>query len=222
MTKNKVALDSSVSDTAHSQTKIKVGRPKNTQKKQQILHAASSLFLKQGFSSSSMDNVAQQAGVSKQTVYSHFANKEALFTAAIQHKVNQYQLDDQTTPCESLPLQERLNHIALHFLHLLQDPEAIAMYRIVIGELQTSTRAAELFYEAGPKHSINMLTDLLDSSRNKDMNKEQVKTVAIEFFNLLKGEYNMKSMLGLDYKLNNAQEQALADSAVEHVIAKIS
>ena len=34
-----------------------------------------------------MDAVAQRAGVSKQTVYSHYANKEELFKACIRAKV---------------------------------------------------------------------------------------------------------------------------------------
>ncbi|MDP5041225.1 MAG: TetR/AcrR family transcriptional regulator, partial [Paraglaciecola sp.] len=71
----------------------KAGRPKSVQKRKQILVAAGELFLEQGFSGCSMDMVAKHSAVSKQTVYSHFSNKEALFTAVINAKCKYYQLE---------------------------------------------------------------------------------------------------------------------------------
>ena len=64
-------------------TTRKQGRPKSEEKYHLILHAASCLFLKEGFANTSMDTVAKASGVSKQTVYSHFEGKDALFKAAI-------------------------------------------------------------------------------------------------------------------------------------------
>lgn len=40
-----------------------------------ILHAASELFTQYGFRSVTMDDVARRAGISKKTLYQHFANK---------------------------------------------------------------------------------------------------------------------------------------------------
>ena len=57
------------------------GRPKDLAKRQSILDAAKILFLSKGFASTSMDAVANLAGVSKLTVYSHFTDKETLFSA---------------------------------------------------------------------------------------------------------------------------------------------
>lgn len=46
-----------------------------------ITRAASETFLAEGFDRASLDQIAQRAGVSKQTIYSHFADKQALFLA---------------------------------------------------------------------------------------------------------------------------------------------
>ena len=62
------------------------GRPKDPAKRAAILEAAKTLFLAGGFSGTSMDAVAKEAGVSKLTVYSHFSDKETLFSAAIEAK----------------------------------------------------------------------------------------------------------------------------------------
>lgn len=59
---------------------------RSEQKKQQVLVAAIDLFCRQGFPHTSMDEVAKQAGVSKQTVYSHYGSKDDLFVAAIESK----------------------------------------------------------------------------------------------------------------------------------------
>ncbi|TDF35488.1 TetR/AcrR family transcriptional regulator [Alteromonadaceae bacterium M269] len=208
-------------DTDESTSRIKAGRPKNLKKRQQILTAASELFLQQGFSASSMDNVAQSAGVSKQTVYSHFANKEALFTAVIQHKVDEYQLDGETTGCQKLPLNDRLTNIATRFVKLLQDSEVNAMYRVVIGEINTAPRAAELFYEAGPQHSFDMLYYLFKEAGFTRLTQHESQRIAVEFFNLLKGEYHMRAMLGLDYAMTAEQEEDLIQRSVKHVMSQL-
>src|SRR5271157_5550787 len=48
-----------------------------------ITEAAAALFLSKGYLATSMDEIAAQAGVSKQTIYKHFADKERLFTGLI-------------------------------------------------------------------------------------------------------------------------------------------
>ena len=60
---------------------IHVGRPKDLEKRQRILMAAKSLFLKYGYHGSSMNQIAAEAGVTKLTVYNHFQDKANLFIA---------------------------------------------------------------------------------------------------------------------------------------------
>ncbi|HEY8251152.1 MAG TPA: TetR/AcrR family transcriptional regulator [Burkholderiales bacterium] len=48
--------------------------------RERVLRAATSSFLARGYGSS-VDDIARRAGVAKQTVYQHFANKDALFKA---------------------------------------------------------------------------------------------------------------------------------------------
>jgi len=50
-----------------------------------LLEAAVAVFARFGFRKTSMDEVARAAGVSRQGLYLHFANKEDLFRAAVGH-----------------------------------------------------------------------------------------------------------------------------------------
>ncbi len=51
---------------------------------EQILDAAIEVFLRQGYKKTSMDELAASAGLSRPGLYFHFANKEQLFTAALE------------------------------------------------------------------------------------------------------------------------------------------
>ncbi len=58
--------------------KIKSGRPKSAEKRKNMLAAA-----ELGYSATTMDLVAAKANVSKQTVYSHFKNKDDAYVWAV-------------------------------------------------------------------------------------------------------------------------------------------
>ena len=53
--------------------------------KNKILHNATELFLNIGFKSVTMDDIATNSGISKKTIYAHFANKTQLVEAATLH-----------------------------------------------------------------------------------------------------------------------------------------
>jgi TetR/AcrR family transcriptional regulator, mexJK operon transcriptional repressor len=68
-----------------------------------VLHAACALFRQDSYAIS-MDAVATQAGVSKQTVYSHFDSKQILFRAVVEELVRPLHdaLKSSSTSLESL------------------------------------------------------------------------------------------------------------------------
>jgi len=51
--------------------------------KQHILNAAQAVFARHGFRQTAMSMVADEAGLSRQALYHHFASKEALFAALV-------------------------------------------------------------------------------------------------------------------------------------------
>lgn len=193
------------SNTQPSGQQNKVGRPKSTEKRDSIISAAIDLFLHQGFTATSMDNVANKAGVSKQTVYSHFSNKEALFTAVIGIKCREYQLDGQSMNTEQQTIEEVLFQTGSQFVRLLQDPKAIAMYRVVIGESTSNPRVAELFYQAGPMQGAEVLSDYLGNNKALNLTKEQGKYWSMTFYNLLKGDFHMCSLLAMPYLMSEQE-----------------
>ena len=73
-------IDISVKDSAPRQRR-KETRP------QELLEAALELFVEKGFAATRIEEVAQQAGVSKGTLYLYYPSKEDLFKAVVRHNV---------------------------------------------------------------------------------------------------------------------------------------
>jgi TetR/AcrR family transcriptional repressor of mexJK operon len=58
--------------------------PRYPAKRAAIARAALDLFVRDGYERTSVDAIAAEAGVSKRTVYSHYADKERLFLAVVE------------------------------------------------------------------------------------------------------------------------------------------
>jgi TetR/AcrR family transcriptional repressor of mexJK operon len=137
-----------MSDPTPLAPRKRAGRQRSSEKGEAILEAASNLFLQRGLRGTSMDQVAKEAGVSKQTVYSHFENKDGLFRACIRGKVASYGFEDHAV-ADGDSVQEILLQVVRRFMSLIFDPEVVSMYRVVLSEAVAHPRIASLFYENG-------------------------------------------------------------------------
>jgi len=67
---------------------VKSSRAPGSPQREAILKAATATFLRYGFKKTSMDDVAQAAGVSRQGLYLYFDTKDLLFREALQYLVS--------------------------------------------------------------------------------------------------------------------------------------
>jgi AcrR family transcriptional regulator len=91
------------------------------QKRGQILNAAGELFRKQGFRKTTIDEVANRAGVSKVTVYNHFADKRGLIEESLRkvtrEKIEQY----RGILTSDRPWRQRLEAVILDKFQMVKD-----------------------------------------------------------------------------------------------------
>ena len=59
------------------------------ERRQGIIQAAMNVFSRSGFSGSTTKKIAERAGISEAMIYSHFQNKEELYTAIIDQKMQE-------------------------------------------------------------------------------------------------------------------------------------
>lgn len=93
-----------------------------SQKRAAILEGAIKVFTKNGFDASSMDHIAEVAGVSKRTVYNHFPSKEALFQSIVADFLKQRDVIKPMKYTSALSLEEQMKEFARAELFLIDDP----------------------------------------------------------------------------------------------------
>lgn len=131
------------------------------EKTEAILEGGMREFLTHGYAATSMDRVAIAAKVSKATVYSHFHDKENLFTALIQRLVEQRfhsvfgVEDDQLL---QTPPQILLRNVANHALDMgSHEPQFLDFMRIIIGESGRFPQLAQAFVSSTEQTGIKKL-----------------------------------------------------------------
>ena len=146
--------------------------PARTQVKRDAIHTtATALFLRLGFEGTSMDAIAAEACVSKQTLYRYYQNKETLFVAvlsqlALHHLSETTWLSLRTMPMDSLPTLERALTIwAQGMIQQIMQPEYLGLLRLLIAELPRFPHLSSLFTQAIPEQGGAFLKDLLLSAR---------------------------------------------------------
>ncbi len=181
------------------------GRSRSREKHQQIFQAAARLFADQGYEGTSMDQIAEAAGVSKQTVYSHFGDKEGLFVASIRQKCILNSLDTQLFNSQ-LPIRDTLLKLSHHFSELLLSDEAVRMYRLCVTGAEQYPQVSRMYFQAGPQNLVDMLTDYLQTKADKgELAVENAAHAAWQFLLMLKGDAYYRAVLGLEPE--QAQQQ---------------
>jgi TetR/AcrR family transcriptional repressor of mexJK operon len=174
------------------------GRPKDLGKRAAILEAAKRLFSDQGFNGASMDQIAAEAGVSKLTVYSHFGDKEALFSAAVRAKCEEMLPDDLFAQELKGPLRTQLKAIASAFFALISSDEAISTQRMMMALGQADDPLRKLFWEAGPQRTHDAFAAFLQSRVEAgELEVADVSRATEQFFSLIKGEMHGRMICGL-------------------------
>lgn len=195
------------------------GRPKDIGKRADILVAASALFRAGGFHGTSMDALAQQAGVSKATLYSHFVDKAALYRALIEAKMADYQVNDLTERvCGDI--NGDLTMIARQMLNLIYDEESLDMLRMVIAEGKIGSDVPSLFEEVGPRRLLQQIADYLNEQKALGAIEIDDAAENANLFASLVFEHRtmILSLIGVDEPPNSAMREAHAAKAVARFI----
>ncbi len=183
-------------------------------KRQQIISAATSLFLEHGFGQVSMDAIVEASSVSKRTLYNYYESKEQLFLDVIQSQIGELWPALEITD-KDVPLEDKLRDIARQMFAIAMKPEPLALYRTMIGESQRFPDLTEQFHEVSAGRAKDALAHLLaDEGRRAGLVIENRHDAADVFFDLLVGSVLMRTLLGLEKPISGKQITAHADQAV--------
>jgi TetR/AcrR family transcriptional regulator, mexJK operon transcriptional repressor len=196
---------------------------RSDQKRHTILQSAEELFLTRGFNGTSMDEVADHAGVSKQTVYNQFANKAALFVEVVQSMTAQPAQRVQGEMREPKTLQQVAKELSGHaerLLTIVMTPKLMQLRRLVIAEAERFPELGQALYNGGPGRAIAGLAVNLQRWADRDLLSIRDATVAATQFNwLVMGEPVNRAMFNVDYILSKGARNQHVEQAVRVFIA---
>lgn len=189
-------------------------RSKSEEKRKLIIEAATDLFSELGFAQTSMDKIAKKAGVSKQTVYSHFGSKDELFVAAISRKCIAHNLFGLVNDKLDDP-EQALTALAVSFIDMILAPEVVATHRTCIGESESYPHVSQLFYEAGPQRTISEIAACMSEFDKRGLLKiPDPRFAAAQFLCMVKGEVSIQSELNVEKRLSADTVSAYVHSCV--------
>ncbi len=176
------------------------GRPpeaERSRRRDDIVDAAVTLFVAEGFEPVTLDRIAAAAHVAKRTIYTYIGDRTKVFLAAVE-RLRERALHD-ARPEEGLP------GLAKDIVFALHSDDAVGLHRLAIGEARRFPDLAVRFYDDGPRRYIAALRDRLPGHDETD---------AEALFALLLGEPHRQRLLGLRPAPDPEQAAAHAEGAL--------
>ncbi|MDT7742891.1 MAG: hypothetical protein QOE59_1969 [Actinomycetota bacterium] len=196
-------------------------------KRAAIARAATELFLSQGYRATSTEQIASAAGVSKQTVYNQFGDKERLFreivlgVTATAEAFADGVAEAMRGVDTAAHLDTALRALARRYLATVMDPQVLALRRLVISEATRVPDLAATYYERGPSRVLAALGALFAGLVEQDLLRAPDATrAAADFAFLLVGRALDEGMFRVgDPVLTPAGIDRTADHAVDVFLA---
>ena len=138
---------------------------RSARKRKAIIEAATDLFLEQGFDGTSMDQVAAQAKVSKQTVYKQFADKDSLFAQVIlglSGTVEAFIATVARLLANPKDVEQALKQLARVYARTVMQPRVLQLRRLLIGQARRFPALAGAYYERVPERTIAAIATCFD------------------------------------------------------------
>ena len=152
-----------------------VQRRRAQQTREQLRAAAHRLFLRQGYMATSIDAILAEAGISsKETLYRHYANKEALLVDVLSHlTMEQPGFSEKLAAlpkAHDLPsLSQALTQLSREILSMMCQPGYLPLVRMIIAEAPRFPQLGTLFFSTVTQRGLAIITALLQAAREQQI-----------------------------------------------------
>lgn len=171
------------------------GRPRDPAKVEAILNAGWALFVERGVEAVPMEAIAARARVSKGTLYSSFADKTALFEAAMLREMERIEAAQRFAPTgiEGAPLADTLRAFGLGIMNFLASEPAIGFYGTLSAEIRRHPDLSRAFWALGPgRTKANLAAILAAAAERGDITIDDPIHAAEALFGLWQGFSNLQ------------------------------
>lgn len=180
-------------------------------KVRQLMAGARRLFLDMPYDGVSTDAIARAAGVSKATLYAHFASKEDLFAALICDECRAIASGLPAIVSEAGDVETVLRRVARQFLAMFATPDALSLHRIMIAEAPRFPELGQIFFRSGPRVLKDRLAAFLERADARGLVAiTDPQLAATQFLSLVEGDIPLRALVAVQ-----AVSQAECDALVE-------
>jgi TetR/AcrR family transcriptional repressor of mexJK operon len=190
--------------------------PEESTKRALILKTAQKLFMEQGYAEVSMDALADAVPVSKRTLYNHFHDKKALFTAVMESRCQFISGSiAEILMQEDKSARQVLTETAKQFLSVVLKPQAVNIHRTAIMQVSHFPELGKLFYESGPMRCMGILGDYLSKLHKRgELSIPDTTQAAGVFFSMILGTLQKRLLLGVDKQISQKE----IDKHIQYVV----
>lgn len=183
-------------------------------KQRAALDAAANLFMARGYAAVSMDAVAKEAGISKATLYAHFASKDALFAEIVAERCRKLEVNTGAIS-HDVPLAEAVSRIGGFWLRFMITPEALSVHRMVMAEGWRFPDLVNAFYRSGPVRVKQWLAQWVAEEQRLGRLRDDVpaQEAAWHLASLMRGEVYLRFALALQPPPGDDEVDAAVASA---------
>jgi AcrR family transcriptional regulator len=174
-----------------------------------VLDAATDLFLRDGYGTTSLEAVAAAAGVSKRTLYARFPGKAALLQMVVARLVTNWLPAFDAEVGQGSGLRDTLLGSARVMLATALTPQALGLYRLIIAEIGRFPELALIMRDAGAAAGTERLANVMAAAGVTDA------IWAAEQFMALVLSVPQRRGLGLGSPLDIAEQEVWAKRAVD-------
>ena len=193
---------------------VQAGEPRmrlTDRKRRAVIDAAAAEFQRDGFDRASMNRIAAAAGVSKRTVYKHFASKEAGFEAIIAELMQRLGKLEGIEYDPSASLETQLRALGKAWVRQLTSDEFLKLARVVVSRFMDSPEIAAATIGAREDGKAALVRWIKAAKNDGRLGVGNPARAAREFAGLIQEFVFWPQLLG--------SEQALSPREVNHVVA---
>jgi TetR/AcrR family transcriptional repressor of mexJK operon len=196
---------------------------RSDRKRKALLLAATEVFLDKGYDSTSMDDVAAKAAVSKPTVYKYFSDKERLFAEIVRATTGE--IDELVrlvieTMARQTSVESGLILLARHFLTALMRPRVLRLRRLVMANADRFPDVGRSWYEQGFERVLAILAISFQGlAERKLLHVDDPLLAANHFVGLLLWIPINKAMFTGDHRSSPDELERFAVAAVHAFLA---
>ncbi len=185
-------------------------------KTRQIVAGARSAFHELGYEGTSVDEIARRAGVSKPTLYNHFADKEALYAATFTMECQEQarRLFEPNEVGAGDCLETTLADLARVFVTFLVSDFVQSNFRNAVAEAARFPALGRAYYESGQDLGKERVAALLRCAvKSGRLRIDDVDLAAHQFLALCHADLFHKRLFFVSEKISKAEINRVADSA---------